>query len=267
MSDSPSVSLIVCGSPMVCATALMNANAVPSHVELEFKAAAQRLAIFLQHTLLLSADLTLARDDFFRHLSRNWHPYRTAVRQKLDLEYIAYADGLGYVARLHSVLYEFKAFLDIFARVACKLAPGSAGPNGFNKGKVDGIELSGGRFINWLSGQSVVGLPSRDTLVALFANASREWITGAVGLRDALSHYRELPGLRHLRVSVTNGPDNLTPEHISWPELSGGETLLSFATTLRERLCSLVAEVLPLLPDVKADLNEGWPKAERYLTE
>lgn len=267
MTGHPSVSLIVCSSPMVCATALMNANSVPSSVEPEFKAASQRLAIFLQHTLLLSTDITSARQDFYRHLSRNWHPYRTAVLQKLDLEYIAYADGLGYIARLHSVLYEFKAFLDIFTRMACKLVPGPAGPNGFNKGKVGGVELSGGRFINWLAGHSVENLPFRDAIVTLLTNASREWITTAVGLRDALSHYRELPGLRHMHISVTNGPVNLSPEHISWPELPDGQVLPIFTATLRERLCSLVAELLPLLPDIKANLNEGWPQAERYLRE
>lgn len=266
MSGFPHASLIVCSSPMVCATALMNANAAPSHVEAEFRAASQRLAIFLQHTLLLSVDLTAARQDFYRHLSRNWQPYRAAVLQKPDREYIAYADGLGYVARLHSVLYEFKAFLDIFTRMACKLG-GSGGPNGFNKGKVGGVELSGGRFINWLAGHSVVNLPSRDTIVGRLTDESREWITAAVALRDALSHYRELPGLRHMRISVTNGPVNLAQEHILWPELPEGQALPSFAATLRERLCLLVAELLPLLPDIKANLNEGWPQAERYLKD
>ena len=267
MTDSPSASLIVCSSPTVCATALMNANAAPAQVEAEFKAAAQRLAIFLQHTLLLSDDLTSARQDFYRHLSRNWHPYRAAVQQKSELECIAYADGLGYVARLHSILYEFKAFLDIFTRMACKLISGAGGPNGFNKGKVRGVEISGGRVINWLLGHSVERLSSRDALVNVLTDASREWISNAVDLRDALSHYRELPGLRHMRISVSKGPVNLVQEHILWPELPDGEALPAFAATLRARLCRLVAELLSLLPSIKAGLNEGWPQAERYLSE
>lgn len=245
----------------------MNANSAPLEAEPEFKAAAQRLAIFLQHTLLLSGDLTSARQDFYRHLARNWQPYRAAVLNKPDLECIAYADGLGYVARLHSLLYEFKAFLDIFTRMVSKLLASSSAPNGFNKGKVDGVELSGGRFINWIAGHSAERLRSRDSLVMLLTSASRDWITAAVGLRDALSHYRELPGLRHMRISVTNGPINLGQEHISWPELPDGQPLPTFATALRERLCSLVAELLPLLPNIKASLNEAWPQAERYLSE
>ena len=267
MTGSRSVSLIVCSSSMVCATRLMNVNAAPSQVEAEFRAASQKLAIFLQHTLLLSVDLKSARQDFYQHLSRNWHPYRAAVLEKPEFETIAYADGLGYVARLHSVLYEFKSFLDIFTRMACKLVPGPAGPPGFKTGMVGGVKLSGGRFINWLAGHSDENLPSRDALVTLLTNASREWITTAVGRRDTVSHYRELPGLRHMRISVTNGPVNLTQEHISWPEFRDGEALPSFAAALRERLCSLVAELLPLLPDIKAGLNEGWPQAKRYLRE
>jgi hypothetical protein len=250
---------------MVCATALMNANAAPASVEIEFKAAAQRLAIFLQHTLLLSNDLAAARQDFYKHLSRNWHLYRAAVQGKPGLEYIAYTDGLGYVARLHSVLYEFKAFLDIFTRMSCKLIAGHSSPNGFNKGKVGGVEISGGRFIKWLAGHSVDRLSSRDAIVDVLHRASSEWISNAVSLRDALSHYRELPGLRHMCISVSHGSVNLMQDHISWPQLPGGEALPTFTSTLRARLCGLVAELLPLLPGIEAGLNEGWPQAERHL--
>jgi hypothetical protein len=189
------------------------------------------------------------------------------VNGKPELEYIAYADGLAYVARLHSVLYEFKAFLDIFTRMSCKLISGPGGPNGFNKGKVAGVKISGGKFINWLAGHSVDRLSSRDSLITVLHKASKEWITNAVDLRDALAHYRELPGLRHMRISVSHGPVNLTQEHISWPEFPGGEALSTFVTTLRARLCGLVAELLSLLPDIKAGMNEGWPQAERYLKE
>ncbi|MBL8402182.1 hypothetical protein [Accumulibacter sp.] len=234
-------------------------------MEKEFNAAARRLAIFLHHVELLPAELDFVRHEFYVHLNRNWTEYVAAVKQKPDLEYIAYADGLAYVSRLHSVLYEFKAFLDIFARLVVRLVLPRPGPNGFNKGKVEGIELSGGRLMNWLAEQQVQALPHRDALVASLVAASHEWITEAVSLRDTLGHYRDVPGFSHMRISVPRGPKNLKQKDILPPEMPSGQDVTTYAVTLRDRLCNLVSETLPLLPGVTPNLNETWQSACRYL--
>lgn len=265
MGVFPSISLIVSSPAMSCALAVMNPNSVPSAAGNEFNAASQRLAIFLQHTMLLSNDLDKSRQDFYTHLSRNWFSYQSAARQKPELECIAFADGLGYLARLHSILYEFKAFLDIFTRMTSKLAPQKPGPHGFNKGKVAGVDLAGGRLINWLEGHSAAEMPNRDRLVRLVREASEGWITNVVGLRDAMSHYREIPGFQHMSISLSNGPERLAMDHIALPALPSGEGLQAFSTLLRDRLCNLVSETLPLLPSVKAQMNEPWKSAKRYL--
>lgn len=250
---------------MVCATALMNTNSVPATVEKEFNAAARRLAIFLHHVKLLPSECDFARHEFYVHLNRNWKEYVAAVKQKSDLEYIAHADGLAYISRLHSILYELKAFLDIFARLIVRLVSTRPGPNGFNRGKVDGIELSGGRLMNWLAEQQLQALPHRDALVASLVAASHEWITEAVSLRDTLGHYRDVPGFSHMRISVSHGPKNLKQMDIALPEMPSGEDVTAYATTLRDRLCNLVSEALPLLPGVTPNLNETWKSACRYL--
>jgi hypothetical protein len=267
MTESKSISIIVCGPSMVCATALMNANSVAPEFETEVNVAARRLAIFLHQVKVLPVEVDVVQRDFYAHLDRNWEPYVSAVKQKTDFEYIAYADGLGYLARFHAILYELKSFLDIFARLICRLVSSKPGPNGFNKGKVGDVDVSGGKLINWLAGHTIESLPNRDALVHLLTSASHEWITEAIRLRDTLSHYRDIPGFRHMRISVSNGPKNLKRGYILPPEMPGGEDLSSFTSHLRDRLCVLLSEVLPMAPGVKSEMNEKWATAARYLNE
>jgi hypothetical protein len=167
---------------------MLNANAFPSALEAEAATAARRLAIFFHHVDLLPHEIEKSRGDFFDHLNRNWAPYLATAKLRGDVEHIAFADGLSYLACLHSILYELKAFLDLLTRLLCRLVAPTGGPAGFNSGKVRGLDLSGGRLINWIAGQST-DLRNRDSMAALFANASQRWITAAVGARDALGHF------------------------------------------------------------------------------
>ena len=200
----------------------MNPNSVPQIAKSEFSAAERRLAIFLHHTKRMPNELEIARRDFFNHLAGNWVNYRAATRDKDHIEFVSYSDGLGYLSRLHSILYEMKAFLDLYSRFVVRLLSDKPGPNGFNKAKIDGEELSGGRLINWLAGHTTEQLSTRNALVELFTRASREWITRAVHLRDELGHYRDLRGFKHMRISVTKGPAKPKPRDIFAPELSDG---------------------------------------------
>jgi hypothetical protein len=171
------------------------------------------------------------------------------------------------LSRLHAILYELKAFLDLFTRLICSLVSSQPGPHGFNKGKVGDRELSGGRLINWLSGRDIETLPNRDSLVNALADASREWITEAVAIRDTLGHLRDLPGFLHMRVPVSVGPAKISPSDIQLPQMADGRDLVTYSAYLRDRLCQLVSEISPLVPGVKAELNEKWGTAIRYLNE
>jgi hypothetical protein len=252
---------------MVSATALLNGNSVPPTAEAKLHAAARRLGIFLHHVKSLPLELEIARRDFYQHLERNWGPYAIAVKKRPDLEYIAFADGLGYLARLHAVLYELKAFLDLFTRLISSLISSQPGPHGFNKGKVGDRELSGGRLINWLSARDIEALPNRDAIVKAISTASREWITEAVTVRDTLGHLRDLPGFRHMHMPVSHGPAKISPADIQPPRMPDGRDLVTYTTYLRDCLCELVSEVFPLVPGVKMELNEKWGTAIRYLNE
>ena len=267
MRGDPFVSLIVCSPRMVCATAMLNGNGFPPELESEAAAVARRLAIFLHHVDVLPSEIENSNRAFFDHLIRNWAPYLAAIKKRGDVEHIAFSDGLGYLACLHSILYEMKAFLDLFVRLICRLAAATGGPLGFNKGKVAGSEIAGGRFINWLVGQPTNLLPNRDPLVALFTDVSEAWITDAVSTRDTLGHYRDLPGFCHMRISLSQCPATLSRSDILSPQMPDGQDLVEYVQRLRERLCVLVSDVLPLLPNVRPELHEKWRTAERHLYE
>lgn len=266
MKGDPYVSMVVCSPPIVCATAMMNANAFSTALEDEVHSVSRRLAIFLHHVNAMSGELDRSRELFFVHLQRNWQAYVAAVKNRAEVEYVAFSDGIAYLSCLHAVMYEFKAFLDLFARLLCRLVS-EGGPPGFNKGKVAGQELSGGRVINWLSQQRVEVLPNREALISLMHEASANWITLAVGIRDTLGHYRDLPGFRHMRLSVTYGPAVISSSDILAPEMPDGQDLAGYAQQLCNQLCTLVSSALLLLPNVKADLNEPWNTARRYLSD
>ncbi len=249
---------------MVCAAAILNANAFPPALEQEATTTARRIAIFLHHVNALPLELDRSRQDLYAHLRRNWESYVT-VKARSGVEYIAFADGLGYLACLHSILYELKACLDLFTRLLCRLVSTEPAPPGFNKGRIEGHELAGGRLINWLSGRPSEVLPNRDALVGRIHAASQQWITAAIGVRDALGHYRDLPGFRHMRVSISNGPATISPDDILPPEMPNGSDLVTYALEHRNQLCGFLSDVLRMTPNTKTELNEPWSTAARYL--
>lgn len=259
------ISIIICSKAMVCATAMLNANSVPADAQAEIHASARRLAIFLDHIRALPTDIERSRMAFYAHLNRNWMSYKAGARTRMDLEYVAYADGLEYMGRLHAIFYEFKAFLDILTRLICRLVASKSPPDGFNKGKVDGSLVSGGRLINWIKGHSVESLPTRDEITHKLVTATKQWITPAVSLRDALGHRRDIAGFQHMRISVTRGPAILNSNDIQLPAMSDGICIHVFVVKLRDELCAFVSDLLPLIPRVNPELNELWRTARSRL--
>lgn len=260
------LTMIVCSAPLACASAMINPNSVPDGCRIEVDAATVRLAIFLHLVKALPADIERAREGLLEHLQRNWIAYTAAANDRPDLDCSAYSDGLAYLTRFHAVLYEFKAFLDIFTRLMGRLiASPSPPPHGFNRRSVDGADVSGGKLIHWIRSHPLHQLPKRDEMADIVLNAAKGWITAAVDIRDTLGHKRNIPGFQHMRVSVSGGPVVLTPSDILSPDMPGGISLVAYSVKLREQLCEFVSELLPLIPRVDSTLNETWSKAQAIL--
>lgn len=267
MGDESHISYIICSRPMACAVALLNANAFPEIAHSEATSAARRLAVVLRNAGELRGEIDRAAAAFLTDLQRNWTAFVSVARRRPEVERIAYSDGLHYLSAMHSVLYEFKAFLDLYTRLLGKLITPGGAPTGFNRHEVDGAELSGGRVVKWISAQPVRKLPHKAALRDKIVTASRDWITPAVRFRDTIGHFRDLPGFRHMRISLTNGPESITLSDILRPEMPDGTGLDEYAITLCNRLGEFVAATVRLAPLVNEGLLEPWDRAVRHLNE
>ena len=112
-----------------------------------------------------------------------------------------------------------------------------------------------------LSNERLVDLLDRLTA------ASQEWITPAVTFRDTLGHFRDLPGFRHMRVSLTHGPESITVSDIVRPAMPDGRRLDEYASELCDQLGRFVAATIRLAPSVNEQSLEPWDRAARYLHE
>jgi len=70
-----------------------------------------------------------------------------------------------------------------------------------------------------------------------------------------------------MRIPVSHDAAQISPADIQLPEMPDGRDLITYGVYLRDHLCQLVSDVSPLLPGVKAELNEKWSTAIRYLNE
>ena len=179
-----------------------NVNYFPERVEPLMHAAEERYAMLLLYAI--SARSQLAKDikDLLKavplHIEcgpRNW---------PRDTRYIGVYHGAAGLAMLHGFLVTLKSLLDVVASAWALTVKPRCGIRAFRKGKVDGIELSGGKLVNWLRGEGQQHhpktLPAADTIV----QHSQEWITQAVRYRDWVVHYGRLPGLTPLAIVLDN---------------------------------------------------------------
>lgn len=237
---------------MIRATTLLNNNNFPDTAKYAAGMAANRLAVMLHNIDLLNSSIDNAAEDFYVHLKRNWQGYVRACKQKPDIEFIAYSDGLEYISSMHSILYEFKAFLDLYAQLVCRLIKPTGSTKGFSRATIKGVSLSGGGFANWIdSSCSVNDVPNQSELTKQIIHASSEWITDVVDLRDIIVHRRDLPDLRHMRVSISHGPTEISISDILQPEMQDGQALYKYAQLLADKLCKFVGNTISLLPNVK----------------
>ena len=75
-----------------------------------------------------------------------------------------------FLVALHMILYSTKSFLDVYAQLVSKLIDPKAEIFGFNKSKVDGKKIKGGRLINWL----ISSAPNTYTNANILASAIQD---------------------------------------------------------------------------------------------
>lgn len=260
----PEIPMIICGTSMMTSTSLINPNAFPQHIKKEVTAAANKFALFLNARTELIRSIELARGDMFEHLNRNWILYKQASSKREDIAMVAYSDGLTYMSAFNLFLYELKAFLDIFSQIICLLIDKDSSPvKGFNKAKIDGEKISGGKLINWIRNIGNEAISFKLELLALITKNCTEWINDTVKYRDDLAHEKGIVGFRHMNIPVSHGPNRLTRESIQEPVMPNGINILDYSNNVCENLSKLIEEVLSIIPEMKNDLNTTWDQAKK----
>ena len=80
----PEIPMIICGASMVTASSLINPNAFPADIKKDVSAAVTKFSLFLTARTELLRSLEFACDDMFKHLNRNWAPYKKASSTRAD---------------------------------------------------------------------------------------------------------------------------------------------------------------------------------------
>ena len=212
------------------------------------------------------AKIDKAEKSFSMHLQTNWTAFVEAAATRPELLLFAHADGLEYVSCLHSVFYEIKAFLDVYARLVSRLICPSGGAPGFGRAKVNGSEISGGRLANWIDKLAPETCPRKRELYDHIVRESREWITPLVRYRDTVAHFRDIPGFQHLRIALSERSRTLVRQNILQPQMPDGRLVAEYALELHDKAGNFVDVTIRCVPSVQVELLETWSAARKYLT-
>jgi hypothetical protein len=151
--NQPETKIIFVGRFMMTATAIFNANGFPDIARREVEVCANRFALFLYNSTLMTSAIQTELSEFISALKPYEDDLKRTCKSHPDLRTVAYSDGLLYLNALHSFLYSLKSFLDVFARLVCKLINPSATPTTF---KSKGVALA-----NWVERSAPNSFPDR----------------------------------------------------------------------------------------------------------
>lgn len=243
------VSIIITSEEEWMSSAYFNPNAYPDFLEEILTSCEERLALMLYYAGLIESQMPRDIDDFLDQLNR-----LMCTGGLPDVPLIAYYRGMTYIASLHGILYSLKSFLDILGILWASLIVGKRTKLLFNRAKVKGEEIAGGRLINWLRGTVGSKFQNASKLASIIEDNSRRWISRAVKYRNDLTHYGEIEGLKHLRVKLQKGKRRYGYEDILMPEMPDGTPVKDYCKMLIKNTCSFVVAGLKLLPDVDMTL-------------
>lgn len=169
-----------------------------------------------------------------------------------EVPIIAYADGLQYLGVLYSYLATVKSFLDVYALLMGK----TIGRNltwSFKKGRIGQDDISGGAILNWLHRSAPKTFTSSRHLADAIEHHSRSWITETVHYRDTISHYSEIPGMRHLSVPLRRTRPVFHRSERILPALPNGQELPYYVRHTLDKMRDFVRGTVVHLPNINMD--------------
>lgn len=240
------VSIIITSEEEWISSVYFNPNAYPDFLKEILTSCEERLALMLYYAGLIESQMPRDIDNFLDQLNRLMY---TGGLPDVP-QFIAYYRGMTYIASLHGMLYSLKSFLDVLGILWTSLIVGKRTKLLFNRSKVKGEEIAGGRLINWLRETVGSKFKNASRLASIIEDNSRRWISKAVKYRNDLTHYGEIKGLKHLRVKLRKDKRRYGYEDILMPEMPDGTPVRDYCKMLIKNTCSFVVAGLKLFPSV-----------------
>jgi len=227
---------------------LFNANAFPANLGDNVNDCGLRLALCLYYTSLVSKEISKEREIFIKELDVQQADIRKGLSKRQDsLKFVAYSDGLQYLAATFSYLNAIKSFLDIYAKLMAKLISPSTNMS-FKRKAINGGTIAGGTFINWLQNSAPKNFNKAKDLADITIRHSNEWITQSVKYRDTLSHSGDIVGMVHMHVPLHPKDPPYNYANIEFPKMPDGVLLIDYCQDILNRLIYYLEESIILLP-------------------
>ena len=258
-NNSNYVSIFIVGEDEWKSSANFNPNAYPKFLRNKAMACTERLALFRYYVKLLESQESHDIDDFIINLNKQFKN----LTLRNDLKFIAFYRGMTYLASLHGILYSLKSLLDLMCTLWSQLIDENCSIRGFNKTKVNGKMIAGGRLINWLRNSAPSSFQNAEKMASIIEENSLKWITQAVRYRDTLGHTGQIEGINYLGVLLNKGQTQYSYEDLIMPEMPDGTLVKDYCKMLVENTHSLFTDVMVLLPNVNTALLSSMSQYSR----
>jgi len=251
--DKPEIKIVITAPEREAALRVFNPNAFPNALASVVDACSLRFSLLTSQAVFLHEESNRDMANLELQLCHALSGY--ADFAAAHSEVIAVYEGIGLLRGLHGFLSTMKSLLDVYAQLCGKLIHSNQTWT-FKRARVEGDELSGGKFINWLRCSAPNSYQSATQLAEVISAHSHQWITVSVKYRDAISHYSEIRGFRFACVRLSQSPPWFDPARIVPASMPNGQSVATYAVEIEANLRKFLHDTISLLPGVNGRLIE-----------
>jgi len=223
-----------------------NPNAYPENLHPFLEGLSSRLAMCTHLTELIQKQVPKDLDKFREYLADEKNGVLAVPKDSKSFVFML--DGNELLSNFHAFLYAARSLLDILSIL---LSKSLGGPSlRFNKGKVDGKKIAGGRLINWLETNNKTR-PARRMARDLKKHVN-SWIDELVTYRDLLTHGVQKENLHYYSYAGSNA--NPSAEEITYPMLREGKRTDVYVESTLKNIEILLRDTLRHIPGIKTSL-------------
>jgi len=247
------IPVIIVGDLSRKSIGLFNPNAFPSELRNVAVNCGDQLALIENSLSSTITQIESQRIEFMNILKKD--PSFKGFKPDPKKPATAYYHNLTFLTDFITFFVYLKAFLDQYARLVSRLIDSRSSIFGFNKQKIDGQKISGGRLINWLSNSAPSNCKNCLKLADIFKQHAEDWLDESIALRDSLLHSPYFLAEYSLSIPLTTSTNKLSSDQMNLPMMPGiNIEIPSYMEKIRKNLYILVHDTLPLLPNVNFSL-------------